>query len=171
MVVLFPTAASGPPNFQSEYAMNMMSSAHDWRMGDTLGWLGECIKNDAGKPLPILANVLIALRADPGLCNALAYDEMARVPMLLHEIGRPLTETAMRPLADKDVCDIQAYLQHAGLPRIGRDDVRHAVESHAIDCSFHPVRDYLDALRWDGQPRSEERRVGKECRSRWSPYH
>src|SRR3712207_7078530 len=34
-------------------------------------------------------------------------------------------------------------------------------------------------LTWSGQPparptaptRSEERRVGKECRSRWSPYH
>ena len=24
---------------------------------------------------------------------------------------------------------------------------------------------------WGGVPRSEERRVGKECRSRWSPYH
>ena len=27
---------------------------------------------------------------------------------------------------------------------------------------------------WEGGPlisRSEERRVGKECRSRWSPYH
>ena len=23
----------------------------------------------------------------------------------------------------------------------------------------------------EGMPRSEERRVGKECRSRWSPYH
>ena len=23
----------------------------------------------------------------------------------------------------------------------------------------------------DGHARSEERRVGKECRSRWSPYH
>src|SRR3712207_9097000 len=23
----------------------------------------------------------------------------------------------------------------------------------------------------DGKTRSEERRVGKECRSRWSPYH
>ena len=23
----------------------------------------------------------------------------------------------------------------------------------------------------DGNDRSEERRVGKECRSRWSPYH
>src|SRR5256885_8040202 len=24
---------------------------------------------------------------------------------------------------------------------------------------------------WPEAPRSEERRVGKECRSRWSPYH
>src|SRR3989441_11239216 len=29
-----------------------------------------------------------------------------------------------------------------------------------------PVR-----IRPDAQNRSEERRVGKECRSRWSPYH
>src|SRR2546426_11166141 len=30
-----------------------------------------------------------------------------------------------------------------------------------------------DARGWEEQqnPRSEERRVGKECRSRWSPYH
>src|SRR2546430_13342032 len=31
---------------------------------------------------------------------------------------------------------------------------------------------YLSITRGDGgQNRSEERRVGKECRSRWSPYH
>src|SRR3712207_8416481 len=30
----------------------------------------------------------------------------------------------------------------------------------------------LNALpSWQGAQRSEERRVGKECRSRWSPYH
>ena len=29
------------------------------------------------------------------------------------------------------------------------------------------VRGFID----NGVPRSEERRVGKECRSRWSPYH
>src|SRR5688572_31489870 len=28
-----------------------------------------------------------------------------------------------------------------------------------------------DLLRIDRRGRSEERRVGKECRSRWSPYH
>ena len=29
----------------------------------------------------------------------------------------------------------------------------------------------LSALATGGAVRSEERRVGKECRSRWSPYH
>src|SRR5256885_17036126 len=35
---------------------------------------------------------------------------------------------------------------------------RIAAEEHAMSVEFGP-------------PRSEERRVGKECRSRWSPYH
>ena len=30
---------------------------------------------------------------------------------------------------------------------------------------------FLTRLREDNLDRSEERRVGKECRSRWSPYH
>ena len=29
----------------------------------------------------------------------------------------------------------------------------------------------LITIGWTGTIRSEERRVGKECRSRWSPYH
>src|SRR3712207_3627593 len=29
----------------------------------------------------------------------------------------------------------------------------------------------IEAAADSGEPRSEERRVGKECRSRWSPYH
>ena len=31
------------------------------------------------------------------------------------------------------------------------------------------LKKYVEAMGWDD--RSEERRVGKECRSRWSPYH
>ena len=29
----------------------------------------------------------------------------------------------------------------------------------------------VNSVMLDGKKRSEERRVGKECRSRWSPYH
>ena len=34
-------------------------------------------------------------------------------------------------------------------------------------CIFQDSEGYM----WYGTERSEERRVGKECRSRWSPYH
>jgi len=39
--------------------------------------------------------------------------------------------------------------------------------------SVRVARDFTAATlrRWGVDDRSEERRVGKECRSRWSPYH
>ena len=37
---------------------------------------------------------------------------------------------------------------------------------------YHQEGDHEAAQKLKSQlPRSEERRVGKECRSRWSPYH
>src|SRR5947207_3771609 len=35
----------------------------------------------------------------------------------------------------------------------------------------HRLKHRLQVPRRAGDDRSEERRVGKECRSRWSPYH
>ena len=37
--------------------------------------------------------------------------------------------------------------------------------------TLKPERDGLFCAKIFGAERSEERRVGKECRSRWSPYH
>ena len=39
---------------------------------------------------------------------------------------------------------------------------------HVLFPSFTPAQEVLAELR---RRRPEERRVGKECRSRWSPYH
>ena len=47
----------------------------------------------------------------------------------------------------------------------------------AVPASYNDQNDQTTALRrhygwvWYQRKRSEERRVGKECRSRWSPYH
>ena len=54
--------------------------------------------------------------------------------------------------------------------------LRETVRLMNDDNSMRPVADILGDLNemiWDAFPkeRSEERRVGKECRSRWSPYH
>ena len=42
------------------------------------------------------------------------------------------------------------------------------------DAGLQLTIDFTGGTRWEikfADPRSEERRVGKECRSRWSPYH
>ena len=121
----------------------------------TAHWIARCIKDVKGKPLPILANAYIALQHDPAVRDALAYDEMACTAMLMHQIGVPMGGEleAPRPLTDKDVDDIQKWLQHAGLERIGREPVYSAVNCHAREHGYHPLRDYLASLSWDGKPR------------------
>ena len=39
------------------------------------------------------------------------------------------------------------------------------------NCAQAVLKTFEDKLPVDADTRSEERRVGKECRSRWSPYH
>ena len=60
--------------------------------------------------------------------------------------------------------------------RLPRDEQR-AYYRLLVALAEDPVEklDHLSELRWllesEVRDRSEERRVGKECRSRWSPYH
>src|SRR3989442_13831308 len=49
--------------------------------------------------------------------------------------------------------------------RVDFDNVSFAYDSDA------PVLRGVQLTAHAGEVRSEERRVGKECRSRWSPYH
>ena len=51
---------------------------------------------------------------------------------------------------------------------LGMDIKGHLVESLLIEEASEIINEYYISFTLD---RSEERRVGKECRSRWSPYH
>ena len=44
-------------------------------------------------------------------------------------------------------------------------------ECFEVDGVDYLVREYTIVQDKEDNLRSEERRVGKECRSRWSPYH
>src|SRR5262249_45824725 len=43
--------------------------------------------------------------------------------------------------------------QIAGLHNVGKDTVHQAIDLRAHECAFHPVRQYLDGLNWDGTSR------------------
>ena len=45
------------------------------------------------------------------------------------------------------------------------------VHPEMFDSNGNVLPDEIVAFRFENNYRSEERRVGKECRSRWSPYH
>src|SRR5256885_12793328 len=60
------------------------------------------------------------------------------------------------------------HLHARGTPPRGRAGTREG--GCCRNPGLGPLRERADRRR-DRQGRSEERRVGKECRSRWSPYH
>jgi predicted P-loop ATPase len=56
-------------------------------------------------------------------------------------------------LRDNDVTEMQEFLQRAGLRLISKEVVHQAVDLAANEHRFHPVREYLDRLKWDGKGR------------------
>jgi hypothetical protein len=122
-------------------------------------WLADTIADDRGRVMPILRNVALALRGARELADDFRFDELQR--LVIVEATLPLADgaeprsaaPAPRPLSDADVSQVQEWLQHAGLPKIGREIVHQAIALRAHERAFHPIRDYLDSLKWDGKPR------------------
>jgi predicted P-loop ATPase len=118
-------------------------------------WQADCLLDGNGKPLPVLANALAALRGDPALTACFAFDDMDCAAVL----PAPLPDRQSnrchepRPVTDTDVNMLQEYLQRQGLRRLGKDTTHQAVDIRAHERAFHPVRDYLNGLTWEGRKR------------------
>jgi hypothetical protein len=101
-----------------------------------------------------VGNTLLALETEPELVGAFGYDEMLRTEVLLRPLFKPADPNFRpRPVTDADVCAVQAHLQWFGFRRVSKDATHDAINKHAREHAFHPVRDYLDTLRWDGKGR------------------
>lgn len=106
-----------------------------------------------------LERAMDILRSSPVLAEAFSYDELQKAEFL----ERPLPlrgtdelesdEDLPREVRDIDVSKVQEYLQRHGLPRVSKDTTHQAVDLRASERPFHPVRDWLGGLKWDGQKR------------------
>jgi hypothetical protein len=116
-------------------------------------WAEHLQQDGRGDPLANLANTLTALREAPELSDAFGYDLMLQAPVLTKPLPGGAADDLPRPVQDGDVSVVQEWLQRCGLQRVGRDTTHQAVDHRASERAFHPVRDYLNALRWDGTAR------------------
>ena len=120
--------------------------------------VADMVKDERGRLVANVANVLAVLRGVPAVEHCFSHDEMLCQTMLCAPLPAPGGGIAnevegVRPIRDTDVTRLQEWLQHIGLPKIGREQVFQAVDLRAIERSYHPIRDYLDGLVWDQVPR------------------
>lgn len=107
----------------------------------------KLILSDTGAPKPILANAVTFLAASP---VKVAFDAFAC--SIVHQTASPWGTDGH--WSDKDDLEVANYLQHAGIT-VKTDTAHEAVLCLAHRNSFHPVRDWLTSLKWDGNPRVE----------------
>jgi hypothetical protein len=102
-----------------------------------------------------VGNALLALRQEPAIMNAFAFDEMSRTPMLTRPLFVNDPDFKARPVKDEDVTKVLSWLQWFQFRRLGKNTMHEAITTYAREHAFHPVRDYLDrvATKWDGKPR------------------
>lgn len=149
-----PAAAElPPPASEDDYGENVVTLTPKGKRKQA-GWKAEWHISENGSPLPTLHNAMVALRNHPTLAGILRYDEMARSAIVIQQIpNTPHDQSIPRGIKDADVIAIQEELQQTGLRRIAKATVQDAVQLCAEQDRFHPVRDYLGSLVWDGEKR------------------
>src|SRR3712207_9035389 len=98
------------------------------------------------------------------------YTTLFRSPM-----QKPYLNDARTKMASRDYSFRDAYHGNIGeyLQAVTPEEYERFIGDQSIDFDriLEDNKDVLKRLKQADGERSEERRVGKECRSRWSPYH
>ena len=118
-------------------------------------WFNRLRQDLVGTPERNEANVIIALTSDVAFAGVLAFDDFSqeivvRQPLPWDTATGPLP----RPWEDADDVRTAEWLQLRGV-NVAPLVVGRAVGAVAREHRIHPVRDWLDHLRWDGTPRIE----------------
>jgi predicted P-loop ATPase len=151
-------ATFGDLNSVKTAADDEIDRPNDEDATDDMAWVAKLDTNKkTGDPEPNIANALLILRNDPVLKGKLGYDVFAEKPKLRGDVpwrpkGSVHTEGRGTLWIDLDEAGIRWYTQTRWKFR-SENDLRNALEMVFHDNEFHPVRDYLNSLTWDGVER------------------
>jgi putative DNA primase/helicase len=119
-------------------------------------WASQLRLDLAGTPERNEANVITALSSDEAFAGALVFDEFRQEILVTRKLPwDESTRTLPRAWSDADDVRGAEWLQRREI-NVAPAMVSRSVGAVAREIRTHPVRDYLDQLRWDGVPRLEQ---------------
>ena len=114
-----------------------------------------------------IQNCLTVFQYDPELSGAVAKNLLTERIDLLKPIGRK-RRTGSKAMTDTDMKYIRLYLEKTyGLT--SEKKIADAADLAADANSYHPIRDYLNGLVWDGKERIRYCLRAIACGTFWEP--
>jgi len=137
--------------------------AEDLRRASEVGALGYITDPTDLELLLARARTLLEFKAYLDVCEEAAFTD--------HLTGLANRRRFERQL-DREVSRVLRYEHPFSLLMLDIDSFKNLNDTYGHDAGDEAIRRLARVLREGTRGiRSEERRVGKECRSRWSPYH
>lgn len=122
-----------------------------------LAWLDSMDVDRKGNYLCTINNIALILEYDPNFLDSVAFNEFENQIVFRKKLPWRETEGgggSKATLTDSDIANIENYIEKVyKFPAIGK--VLKGMFVVGEKKRFHPVREYLLALRWDGKPRLE----------------
>lgn len=114
-------------------------------------WKGDLEYSKSGKLQCTIGNIILILENDPALRGHIVHDLFAGFDGVVG--GLPWNKKATQ-WTDSDDANLRVWLEtNYGLT--GKEKIADALTAVLTRHSYHPIRDYLNGLTWDGTPRLE----------------
>lgn len=121
---------------------------------DADAWMEQLATDRKGNPYETIDNIIIVLRHDKRLKGRIAYDEFACREIVRKSLPwRKIKGTSW--WIDRDDAGLRHYLERI-YEITAAQKIRDALEMIFLENAFHPVQQYLDRIKWDGQARLDE---------------
>lgn len=112
-------------------------------------WKAELEYTKSGRLLCNIANIILILENDPALAGHIVHDLFTGMDSA--KDGLPWNKNANQ-WTDTDDANLRVWLEkHYDIT--GKEKIADALTAVLTRHSYHPIRDYLSGLTWDGVPR------------------